>query len=199
MKLMKSSSAAVIFFWVNCICWVKSLNVLSLASGMVTEGSIEKVPIPGRFNFLFWYRYLANKADSFKIYGFVLHKLKINWLHPKHAAVMDYFCSMTNEREKLFIEYWERRRDREGNFLFQLLSGLPVGLLFALPIMFILFSGKYWFKRADMVANSQLSPAVMVMAVVLIATFMAVLYKRHQWEMKEQQYREFKKKAGEGS
>src|SRR5688500_17156992 len=77
MKLMKSSSAAVIVFWVKRMCWVKSVGVLSLASGMVTEGSIEKVPIPGRFNFFCWYRYLANKADSFKIYGFVLHKLKI--------------------------------------------------------------------------------------------------------------------------
>lgn len=99
------------------------------------------------------------------------------------------------ENEKLFIEYWEKRRKTEKNFLYQLLTGLPVGFLFALPIMFILFTSKYWFKRADMVANSsQMSIGVIVGAVLFIATFVAVLYKRHQWEMKEQQYKEFKRR-----
>lgn len=99
---------------------------------------------------------------------------------------------MLNEKEKLFIEYWENRRDIEKRFIVQLMTGLPVGLLFALPIMFILFTGRYWFKRADMVANSQMSVGVLVIAVLFIACFVGVLYKRHQWEMKDQQYRELK-------
>jgi membrane protein YdbS with pleckstrin-like domain len=74
------------------------------------------------------------------------------------------------------------------------LTGLPIGLLFALPIIFILFTGRYWFKRADMVANAELNPVLLVSAVLIIATFVAVLYKRHQWEMKEQQYKELKVK-----
>jgi hypothetical protein len=106
---------------------------------------------------------------------------------------------MLDQKEKLFIEYWEMNREKEKSILYQLLTGLPMGLLFALPIIFILFTGRYWFKRADMVANTELSAAVLVTAVLIIATFVAVLYKRHQWEMKEQQYKELKAKENQKS
>lgn len=101
---------------------------------------------------------------------------------------------MLNEKEKAFVTYWELRRLKEKSIWYQLLTGLPVGLLFSIPIMLILFSGRFWYKRADMVANSQLSAGVLVFAVLLIALFVAVLYKRHQWEMKEQQYWSLKSK-----
>lgn len=101
---------------------------------------------------------------------------------------------MLNEKERLFVEYWERNRDREKRFIVQLLTGLPIGLLFALPIVFILLTGKYWFKRADMVANSQMSISVLVIAVLLIAGFVGVFYKSHKWEMKNQQYKQLKAK-----
>jgi hypothetical protein len=101
---------------------------------------------------------------------------------------------MLDQKEKLFVEYWEARRLREKRLLYQVLAGLPVGLLFSLPIIFILFTSRYWFKRADMVANSQLNPAVLIVAVLIISVFVAVVYKRHQWEMKEQQYMELKGK-----
>ena len=106
---------------------------------------------------------------------------------------------MLDQREKLFIEYWELNRERERNLLYQVLTGLPIGLLFALPIIFILFTGRYWFKRADMVANAELNPVLLVSAVFIIAVFVAVLYKRHQWEMKEQQYKELKAKENRKS
>ena len=64
---------------------------------------------------------------------------------------------MLDRKEKLFVEYWETNREREKNIIYQVLTGLPIGLLFALPIIFILFTGRYWFKRADMVANSELA------------------------------------------
>ncbi len=101
---------------------------------------------------------------------------------------------MLDQKEKLFVEYWELNREKEKSLLYQVLTGLPIGLLFALPIIFILFTGRYWFKRADMVANAELNPVLLVSAVLIIATFVAVLYKRHQWEMKEQQYKELKVK-----
>jgi len=106
---------------------------------------------------------------------------------------------MLDQKEKLFVEYWERNREREKNILYQLLTGLPIGLLFALPIIFILFTGRYWFKRADMVANSELNPVLLVAAVFIIATFVAVMYRRHQWDMKEQQYKELKVKESQKS
>jgi len=106
---------------------------------------------------------------------------------------------MLDQKEKLFVEYWELNRMKEKNIFYQLLTGLPIGLLFALPIIFILFTGRYWFKRADMVANTELSPIILVSAVLMIATFVAILYKRHQWDMKEQQYKELKVKENRKS
>lgn len=96
------------------------------------------------------------------------------------------------ERERLFVEYWETHRLREKSLGYQLLTGLPMGLLFGIPIILILLSGRFWYKRADMVANSEMSSVILVVAILLIAVFVAVIYKRHQWEMKEQQYLEIK-------
>jgi len=97
---------------------------------------------------------------------------------------------MLNEKEQLFLNYWEANRLRERKIGFLLLAGLPVGLLFTIPIFLVLFSGRFWFKRADMVANSQMSPVLIVCAGFLIAFFIAVFHKYHQWEMKDQQYQE---------
>ena len=106
---------------------------------------------------------------------------------------------MLDQKERLFVEYWEINREREKKIVYQVLTGLPIGLLFALPIIFILFTSRYWFKRADMVANAELNPVLLVVAVFVIATFVAVLYKRHQWDMKEQQYKELKAKENRKS
>jgi hypothetical protein len=97
-----------------------------------------------------------------------------------------------DERERLFVEYWEARRLKEKSLLYQVLTGLPIGLLFGIPIILVLFSGRFWYKRADMVANSESSTIILMIAILLIALFVAVIYKRHQWEMKEQQYLEIK-------
>ena len=43
-----------------------------------------------------------------------------------------------------------------------------------------------------MEAVSHLNPFVLIVAVFLIIVFMAIFYKRHQWDMKEQQYLEIK-------
>jgi hypothetical protein len=82
---------------------------------------------------------------------------------------------MLNEQEKLFVEYWEARRAREKTILYQILAGLPMGLLFSIPIILVLFSGRFWYKRADMVANSQLSAGLLIVAVFLIALFVEVM------------------------
>ena len=97
-----------------------------------------------------------------------------------------------DERDRLFVEYWEARRLKEKSLVYQVLTGLPIGLLFGIPIILVLFSGRFWYKRADMVANSESSTIILMIAILLIALFVAVIYKRHQWEMKEQQYLEIK-------
>lgn len=99
---------------------------------------------------------------------------------------------MLTESEKRFLEYWEANRLREKKINKQLLLGLPIGLLFAIPVLILLFSGKFWYQRASMEANSQTSPVILVIAIICIAVFVALFYKRHQWDQREQHYQELK-------
>lgn len=101
---------------------------------------------------------------------------------------------MLTEDEKKFIDYWEANRERQSKLMTQLLTGIPIGIFFSVPVLIVLYTGRYWYKRADMLINTQLNPLVMVFAIFIITVFVAVFYKRHQWEMQEQQYLEFKNK-----
>lgn len=100
---------------------------------------------------------------------------------------------MDSKKEIEFLDYWEKNRIREGRWQRQLLWGFPMGLVFATPILVVLFSGRYWYVRADAAAQSKTSPVVMILAVLIISTFIAFFYKKHQWEMKDQFYRERRK------
>ena len=100
---------------------------------------------------------------------------------------------MLTESEKRFLRYWEANRLREKKLNKQLLVGLPIGLLFAVPVLIGLFSGRFWYKRAEMQANASSSPVVLIIAVICIAVFVAVFWKRHQWDMREQKYLELKR------
>lgn len=93
---------------------------------------------------------------------------------------------MNREKEIAFLDYWEKNREKEGRWHRQLLLGFPMGLVFATPILVVLFSGKYWYVRADAAAQSKTSPFVMIVAVLIISSFIAFFYKKHQWEMKDQ-------------
>ena len=106
---------------------------------------------------------------------------------------------MTRQQEQEFIQYWEENRDRQGKWTFQLLKGLPVGMGFAIPVVIILITSRFWYKRADMAANAELNPFVLGICVLAIVTFVAIFYKRYQWDRKEQQYLEFKARAGENT
>ncbi|MBC6489936.1 hypothetical protein ACFSQD_06390 [Flavihumibacter stibioxidans] len=102
---------------------------------------------------------------------------------------------MLTQEEKDFILYWETNRDRRKKLFRQLLVGIPMGLLFGVPIVLNYVLG--WYKRANMVSGSQSSPLVLLVAILLIISFVAIFYKQHQWEQYEQKYRELKQKEGE--
>ncbi|HRO44308.1 hypothetical protein [Agriterribacter sp.] len=97
---------------------------------------------------------------------------------------------MLSEEEKAFIVYWEQNRARQKRVFYQLLVGLPLGLLLALPILINYLSG--WDKRATMVGNTQSNPLVLIIAVLAIAVFFSIFNRRHKWEMNEQRYLELK-------
>ncbi|HSC55313.1 MAG TPA: hypothetical protein VLC98_16895 [Phnomibacter sp.] len=99
---------------------------------------------------------------------------------------------MLTEKEKAFLGYWEKNRDRQKKLLYQLAVGLPSGLLVGALILTNFFSG--WYKRAEMIANSQFNPWVLYIAVLIIAVFIAVFSKKFQWDQQEQRYKELKHK-----
>ena len=105
---------------------------------------------------------------------------------------------MTEEEEK-FLEYWKNNREKKTTVLSQLYFGLPLGLLIGVGIVLNYTSG--WYTRATMVANSQSTPLVLVLAVILIIIFCSIFYRRFRWDMNEQRFLElsYKKKLENSS
>jgi len=96
---------------------------------------------------------------------------------------------MLSKEETAFIDYWERNRLRRKKVVRQFLLGVPIGLLFAVPIVISLFSG--WDKHAVMEANSpDFDPRVLFVALLLIVGFTSIFWQRHKWDQYEQRYLE---------
>jgi integral membrane sensor domain MASE1 len=96
------------------------------------------------------------------------------------------------DRDRQFMAWWEKNRDKQKKTFRQLYIGLPVGLIFVIPIA-INFSSN-WYKRANMQANSTTSPLVLLIAMLAIVCFLAIFYKKFQWDQYEQRYLELKAK-----
>lgn len=102
---------------------------------------------------------------------------------------------MLTEREKQFMAYWKQNRLKEKKVFRQLLIGLPLGLLFAVPVILNFSSG--WYKRANMWARGHAddnTATVVIIAGLFILVFVAIFSKRHRWEMNEQSYLELESK-----
>jgi hypothetical protein len=96
---------------------------------------------------------------------------------------------MLSKEELAFIDYWERNRLRRKKVVRQFLLGVPLGLLFVVPIIISLTSG--WYKRANMEANSpDFDPRVLFVALLLIVGFVSIFWQRHKWDQYEQRYKE---------
>ena len=104
---------------------------------------------------------------------------------------------MLTANEEHFIDYWKNNRDKEKKLFRQLVFGLPLGLLIGVGIMISLVTDK-WYKRADMIANTQMNPTVLIVAILSIAVFTGLFYKKFKWDQNEQLYKELllKKKKG---
>lgn len=103
--------------------------------------------------------------------------------------------------EKKFIEYWEENRDYQSTIKYQLLFGLPFGLLFSIPILVNFLLGRFWYKRADAVGLSQFNPIVLILAIIIISVFIAIVNRKFRWDKLENQYLELlaRKKTDEMS
>ena len=102
---------------------------------------------------------------------------------------------MLTEQEKLFMEFWEKNRNKEKKVLHKLALGLPLGLVFALPILLsVLFHN--WYKNMVYISGSQIT--VILIAVLGIAVFFALMRMKFKWENNEQLYKELKFKQQSG-
>ena len=96
---------------------------------------------------------------------------------------------MLTKEEENFIRYWEKNRLRRKKVVRQFLLGIPIGLLFVIPIVINFTSG--WHKPARVEANSpDFDPRVLFIALLLIVGFVAIFNQRHKWDLYEQRYRE---------
>ena len=103
------------------------------------------------------------------------------------------------EDELKFMAYWEQNRLKERRLITQLTYGLPIGVIFAVPILVNFLLGRFWYKRADAVGLSQFSPTVLIIAFALISIFVAVMNRKFRWEKLENQYLSLKNRAGQNN
>ncbi|MDE1191290.1 MAG: hypothetical protein PW786_04020 [Arachidicoccus sp.] len=95
---------------------------------------------------------------------------------------------MLSEEEIKFFQYWEKNRLGEKKLSRQLTAGLPVGLSLGAAILLCFFTG--WYQRAMMEANTEMSPFVLIVAIIIIAVVFGIFYKKQKWEQNEQAYKE---------
>jgi ABC-type dipeptide/oligopeptide/nickel transport system permease component len=94
---------------------------------------------------------------------------------------------MLSKEEEDFIIYWKTNRERQKKTFRQFLLGIPLALLFVVPIGLNFFSG--WYKRATMVSRtSEFSPGILLLALILIVVFIAIFSRKFKWEQYEQRY-----------
>ena len=101
---------------------------------------------------------------------------------------------MISEKERDFLRYWEQSREKEKTFISKIGRGIPMALLFALPIILSiivvrLFFPDWYMKISQTSPGMFLTAIIAMLAVVLFYAFFRMQYK---WEMNEQLYRELK-------
>jgi glycopeptide antibiotics resistance protein len=107
---------------------------------------------------------------------------------------------MLSKDEEAFLSYWKANREKQKRIFRQFLLGIPMALLFVVPITINFFSG--WYKRAAMISNTaDFNPGVLLLALVLIVVFIAIFSRKFKWEQNEQRYIELlaKKEKQENS
>ncbi|MEO7307323.1 MAG: hypothetical protein ABIR78_01010 [Ferruginibacter sp.] len=103
---------------------------------------------------------------------------------------------MLSEKDKDFITYWEKERERQSSIQAKLIAGLPMSILFCMPIL-LFITAVYlflpeWYTRVS--NNMAGSIPTIVIALVICIVFFSYFRMQYKWEMNEQHYRELKSK-----
>lgn len=103
---------------------------------------------------------------------------------------------MLTDKDKAFLAHWEQVRLQEAGFMRKLLSGLPMALIFALPVLLLILVVKMYLP--DYETRISKVPAstyiVVVLAVLVITLFYAYFRMHHRWEENEELYKMLKHK-----
>ncbi len=105
---------------------------------------------------------------------------------------------MLSEKEKQFIVYWERVREKENSTYMKIRNGLPMAIIFCLPILLFIFTVRIflpeWYIKISNTSSG--SFITIIIALFLCILFYAYFRMHYKWEMNEQLYRELTNKAG---
>ncbi len=114
---------------------------------------------------------------------------------------MNYFRIMLSDEELKFLVYWEQHRDEHSGFISKLLRGLPMAMLFGIPILLFvvvvyLFFPE-WYTKISMAISGTVP--IIIIAVFIAIIFYAFTRMHFKWEMNEQLYMELKQKQRKGA
>lgn len=98
------------------------------------------------------------------------------------------------QKEIDFMKHWEMVRESESRFMSKLVRGLPVAMLFGLPIILSLIAvyvlSPEWYSKISQAASGILG--TLIIAVIITILFFSYFRMHFKWEMNEQLYQELK-------
>jgi len=103
---------------------------------------------------------------------------------------------MLSDKELTFLEYWESNRTHQSRFMTKILSGLPMAILFGLPVI-LLVMVVYIFFPVWYAKIPGMTPGIFIMIIIsvfILVIFYAYFRMHFKWEMNEQLYLELKHK-----
>lgn len=103
---------------------------------------------------------------------------------------------MLSDQEIKFLSYWEQNRDRENTFSRKLIGGLPMALIFSLPIVLSIVVVRLflpeWYTKISKTSSGTF--ITIIFAMIIVALFYSFFRMQYKWEMNEQLYQELKSK-----
>jgi hypothetical protein len=103
---------------------------------------------------------------------------------------------MLSDQEIKFLSYWEQNRDRENTFNRKLIGGLPMALIFSLPIVLSIVVVRLflpeWYTKISKTSSGTF--ITIIFAMIIVALFYSFFRMQYKWEMNEQLYQELKSK-----
>lgn len=108
---------------------------------------------------------------------------------------------MLTDKDKKFITRWEAVREQESSTYAKLMNGLPMAVLFSLPILFFIAAVYFFFPAWYTRVSNRLSGSLVTILIALIGCIIFFAYFRmhYKWEMNEQLYQELKIKENKNT